>query len=73
MHALLGLPLWVIALVLAAFAPFCARAWGTTLERRVRERSVRLLAGLGAVTSRVHERGSNVGRERLTKDGEVQS
>jgi hypothetical protein len=38
------IPLWAVALVFAGFAPFCARAWGQFLERRVRERSARLLA-----------------------------
>jgi hypothetical protein len=37
-------PLWAVALVFAGFAPFCARAWGQFLERRVRERSARRLA-----------------------------
>jgi hypothetical protein len=47
MHGgLLGLPLWAVALVVAALAPFGARAWGSWVERRVRERSVRLLASL---------------------------
>jgi len=42
--ALTDIPLWAVALVFAGFAPFCARAWGQFLERRVRERSVQLLA-----------------------------
>jgi hypothetical protein len=67
MHSLFGLPVWAVALVVAAFAPFCARAWGTVVERRVRERSVRLLASLGRV-------GSNVQSERpTTKDRQGQS
>jgi hypothetical protein len=42
--ALSDIPLWAVALVFAGFAPFCARAWGQLLERRVRERSRRVLA-----------------------------
>jgi len=42
--AIVDIPLWAVALVSAGFAPFCARAWGQFLERRVRERSARLLA-----------------------------
>ena len=38
------IPLWAVALVFAGFAPFCARAWGQLVERRVRERSARRLA-----------------------------
>lgn len=38
-----GLPVWVVALVLAATAPFCAKALAVLFERRSRERSRRLL------------------------------
>jgi len=48
MQTLFGLPFWAIALIASAFVPFAARAWGATAERRVKERSVRLLAGLGS-------------------------
>ena len=46
MHGALGLPLWAIALVLAAVAPVCARAWASVAERRARVRSARVLAKL---------------------------
>src|SRR5436309_2971020 len=39
-----GLPLWAIALTLAVIAPFAARALAAHFERRVRERSRRLLS-----------------------------
>ena len=39
----LSLPLWVAALLLAAVAPFVAKALGSMFEKRSRERSQRLL------------------------------
>jgi hypothetical protein len=49
--ASLGLPLWAIALVFAAFAPFLARAWARWAEHGVRERSAQWLAPLRTVSS----------------------
>jgi hypothetical protein len=71
MHSLLGLPLWAVALVIAAFVPFAARAWGSMVERRVRQRSVRLLVPLTRL--RLGSLGSNERRDRPTQDGEAQS
>jgi hypothetical protein len=70
MQALLGLPLWAMALVVAAFVPFAARAWGATVERRVKERSVRLLAGLVLPPPRA---GSNARDARMAHDGDGRS
>jgi hypothetical protein len=74
MQALLGLPLWAMALVAAAFVPFAARAWGATVERRVRERSVRLLAGSSLSRRRATELGGSSARDaRSVHDGEARS
>ncbi len=72
MPTLLGLPLWVFALVVAALAPFGARAWGTAVERRVRARSVRRLANLGRVNTRALG-ASSVGRAGAQTDAEAKS
>ena len=53
MQELFGLPLWAFALVVAAFVPFAARAWGSLVERRVRQRSARLLARLDTKVAEV--------------------
>ena len=37
-------PLWMVALVVAALAPWCARALQVVVERRVRRRTLDLLA-----------------------------
>jgi len=37
-------PLWMVALVVAAFAPWSARALQLVVERRVRRRTLDLLA-----------------------------
>ncbi len=44
MRGAMPLPLWAIALVLAAIAPFAAKALASTFERRSRARTKRLLA-----------------------------
>lgn len=44
MRGAMSLPLWTIALVLAAVAPFAARALASALERRAHERGKRILA-----------------------------
>ncbi len=38
------LPVWLVALVVAALAPWAARALQAALERRVRRRTLALLA-----------------------------
>jgi hypothetical protein len=43
MRGALPLPLWAVALVLAALAPLMAKALASMLERRSRERSARIL------------------------------
>lgn len=43
MQGAMSLPVWSIALVLAAGAPFGAKALAVLFERRSRERSQRLL------------------------------
>jgi hypothetical protein len=55
------IPLWAVALVFAGFAPFCARAWGQFLERRVRERSVRRLATFGSSEKEIEKVGDGAG------------
>jgi hypothetical protein len=45
-----GVPLWVVALVLAALAPFAAKVLASTLEQRGRERSRRILAAKPTAT-----------------------
>jgi len=44
MRGAMPLPLWAIALVLAALAPFAAKVLASMFERRSRERTRRLLA-----------------------------
>jgi len=44
MRGAMPLPLWVVALVLAAIAPFVAKTLASMFEHRSRERSKRLLA-----------------------------
>jgi hypothetical protein len=44
MRGAMPLPLWAIALVLAALAPFVAKVLANVFERRSRARSKRLLA-----------------------------
>jgi len=39
----LPVPVWAIALVLAVFAPFAARALAQAFDKRMRERTVRAL------------------------------
>lgn len=46
MHGAMAIPPWALALVAAAFAPFCARALASAFDRRSRDRSARLLAPL---------------------------
>jgi hypothetical protein len=43
MRGVMPLPLWVIALVLAAIAPLVARALASAFERRARTRGKRVL------------------------------
>lgn len=50
MLAATSLPLWSVALVLAAIAPFIAKVVASTFERRARTRSKRLLAGAADVS-----------------------
>ena len=38
-----GLPAWLVALVLAALAPLCVRAFATSLEQRVIRRTRRVI------------------------------
>ena len=38
-----GLPVWLAALVLAAVAPWCVRAFATSLEQRVIRRTRRVI------------------------------
>jgi len=51
--AALGIPVWAVALVFAALTPFAARAWASWVDRRMRERSARLLAPLGSTAASV--------------------
>jgi hypothetical protein len=44
-----ALPLWVIALVAAAVAPWGARTLATAFDRRVRERTARLVGSIAAL------------------------
>ena len=44
MRGAMPLPLWAVALVLAALAPFAAKVLASMFERRSRERTRRLLA-----------------------------
>ncbi|MBX3261412.1 MAG: hypothetical protein KIS78_23295 [Labilithrix sp.] len=44
MRGAMSLPLWSVALVLAAVAPFVARALASAFERRAHERTKRILA-----------------------------
>ncbi len=44
MRGAMPLPLWAVALVFAALAPFVAKVLASTFERRSRERTRRLLA-----------------------------
>jgi len=50
MRGSMPVPLWVIALVLAAAAPLAARALATFFERRGKERSARILSRFGSQT-----------------------
>jgi hypothetical protein len=47
MSSLQNIPLWAVALVLAAAAPWCAGALQSILEERRRERTRKLLRNLG--------------------------
>ena len=38
------IPLWLVALVLAAIAPWCVRAFSDAMERRLRDRTASVLA-----------------------------
>ena len=51
MQGAMPLPTWALALVAAAFAPFVARALAVALERRVKERSERVLGTAGSATT----------------------
>jgi hypothetical protein len=39
-----GIPLWVVALALAAFAPWCVRAIAHVVDRKTQERTNMILA-----------------------------
>jgi hypothetical protein len=39
-----SVPIWLVAIAVAAAAPFCVRFYATTLEKRVRQRTERALA-----------------------------
>ncbi len=45
-----SIPLWAVALALAALAPWCVGALQSILEERRRERTRKLLRGLGLPT-----------------------
>ncbi len=47
--AVFEIPTWAFALVLAAFAPFGARAWGQWVDRRARAHTTKTLALLPLV------------------------
>jgi len=51
MHSAMPLPIWVLALVLAALAPLLAKLLASTFERRARARSVHLLSTVQPPTS----------------------
>jgi hypothetical protein len=70
-----GIPMWGVALVAAALAPFLARAWGQLVEQRVRERSVRMLATLSSDALATGDAsrgagGSNASQVRPSKPSE---
>jgi hypothetical protein len=46
MRDVMSLPLWSIALVLAAVAPYLAHLLASHFQRRARERSTRLLRSI---------------------------
>jgi hypothetical protein len=54
MSSLSNIPLWAVALVLAAAAPWCVSVLQSVLEERRRERTRKLLRNLGLP---VDERG----------------
>jgi hypothetical protein len=47
MSSLQNIPLWAVALALAAIAPWCVGVLQSILEERRRERTRKLLRGLG--------------------------
>jgi hypothetical protein len=49
--SLSSLPLWTVALVVAAIAPWCVRAFSRALERRVHRRTVDTIARAKARSS----------------------
>jgi hypothetical protein len=55
MGGAMPLPLWVVALVLAAVAPLVARALASVFERRSHERSARVLAQLAQLGMRARQ------------------
>jgi len=64
MSSLENIPLWAIALVLAAAAPWCVGAMQSILEERRRERTRKLLRNLGL---HVEEQGA---KRAASKQGE---
>jgi hypothetical protein len=52
MHGVTSLPLWAVALVLAALAPFGAKLLVSMFERHARQRSRRVLTALGGIPDR---------------------
>jgi hypothetical protein len=44
----MNVPVWLVAIAAAAAAPMCVRLYANTVEKRVRERTERLLAEVNA-------------------------
>jgi len=75
MSSLQNIPLWAVALALAAIAPWCVGVLQSILEERRRERTRKLLRGLGlpvveqgSARGDMHER-AKARANRDTRDG----
>jgi hypothetical protein len=65
MSSLQNIPLWAVALVLAAAAPWCVGALQSILEERRRERTRKLLRNLGLhVEVEQHQRKQREPRDK---------
>lgn len=50
------IPLWLVALVFAAIAPWCVRAFADVMEKRLRRRTADVLARAGRIEGEREER-----------------
>jgi hypothetical protein len=64
------LPLWIVALILAAVAPWCVRVLQSVFERRLRQRTI---ATIAASRREQDAAGASGASQRQGTDGPLQA